>query len=139
MVAADLRQEENCVSLVETHMSTFGVLDALYVHSIGWLHRPVRLMPPSSILNHGTQQANTDLPTLSSEQWHNVFDTNIHSFFYITKAAVPRMKPGSSVVFNASINMAVGHPELLDYTATKGAMVRFHFCTQHNHSDRAIV
>ena len=34
MVAADLRKEENCVSLVETHMSTFGVLDALYVNSL---------------------------------------------------------------------------------------------------------
>jgi NAD(P)-dependent dehydrogenase (short-subunit alcohol dehydrogenase family) len=79
----------------------------------------------SSILNHGTQQANTDLATLSSQQWHDVFDTNIHSFFYITKAAFQHMPHGSSIVYNASINMAVGHPELLDYTATKGAMIAF--------------
>lgn len=79
----------------------------------------------SSILNHGTQQANTDVTTLTSEQWRNVFDTNIHSYFYLSKAAVPRMKRSSSMVFNASINMAVGHPELLDYTATKGAMVNY--------------
>jgi len=106
LVASDLRSEENCVALIENHLSTFGALDAL-------------------ILNHGTQQANTDITTLSSEQWRNVFDTNIHSFFYLSKAAIPRMKHGSSIVFNASINMAVGHPELLDYTATKGAMVAF--------------
>jgi NAD(P)-dependent dehydrogenase (short-subunit alcohol dehydrogenase family) len=72
------------------------------------------------ILNHATQQANTDITTLSSQQWHNVFDTNIHSFFYLSKLAVPILPPGSSIVYNASINMAVGHPELLDYTATKG-------------------
>ena len=74
-------------------------------------------------MNHGTQNAVEDLGELDTKQWHDVFDTNIHSFFYLSKAAVPRMKYGSSIVFNASINMAVGHPELLDYTATKGAMV----------------
>lgn len=106
LVAADLRTEDHCIALIGEHMKKFGKLDAL-------------------ILNHGTQQANTDITTLSSEQWHNVFDTNIHSFFYLSKAAIPHMTPGSSVVFNASINMAVGHPELLDYTATKGAMVAY--------------
>lgn len=79
----------------------------------------------SSVLNHGTQNANTYLPTLPTEQWHETFATNIHSFFYICKAAVPRLIPGSTIVFNASINMAVGHPELVDYTATKGAIVAF--------------
>lgn len=76
-------------------------------------------------MNHGTQNANTDLPTLPTEQWHDTFETNIHSFFYLCKGAVPRMGPGASIVFNASINFAVGHPELLDYTATKGAMIGF--------------
>ncbi|KAH9944161.1 NAD(P)-binding protein [Epithele typhae] len=79
----------------------------------------------AQILNHGTQNANKYLPTLPTEQWHEVFDTNIHSFFYLTKAAVPRLEPGSSITFNASINFAVGHPELTDYTATKGAMIGF--------------
>ena len=43
----------------------------------------------------------------------------------ITQAAIPHMEEGSTIAFNASINMAVGHPELIDYTATKGAMVGF--------------
>lgn len=77
------------------------------------------------MLNHGTQNANTYLPTLPTEQWHETFNTNIHSFFYITKSAIPHLAPGSAICFNASINMAVGHPELLDYTATKGAIVAF--------------
>jgi NAD(P)-dependent dehydrogenase (short-subunit alcohol dehydrogenase family) len=106
MVSVDLRTEAACLNLVQEHLKVFGTLDTL-------------------ILNHGTQQANTDLATLSSQQWHDVFDTNIHSFFYITKAAFQHMPHGSSIVYNASINMAVGHPELLDYTATKGAMIAF--------------
>lgn len=41
---------------------------------------------PCSVLNHGTQEANTDLSSLPSEQWLNTFDTNIHPLFYICKA-----------------------------------------------------
>jgi NAD(P)-dependent dehydrogenase (short-subunit alcohol dehydrogenase family) len=78
-------------------------------------------------LNHGNQNAVTDVTELPSEQWVRTFETNIHSFFYIVKAAVPLLEksPYPSINFNASINMAVGHPELLDYTATKGAIIAF--------------
>ncbi|KAI0673395.1 NAD-P-binding protein [Trametes maxima] len=106
IVEADLRKEEKCKKLIENHLSFHGTLDAL-------------------VLNHGTQNANTDLSSLPTEQWHEVFDTNIHSCFYLTKAAIPHLKEGSTITFNASINMAVGHPELIDYTATKGAMIGF--------------
>lgn len=77
------------------------------------------------ILNHGTQAANNDITTVPSDQWHDIFETNIHSFFYIIKAALPHMTQGGSIVFDASINPSVGHPELIDYTATKGAIVGF--------------
>ncbi|KZT05845.1 NAD(P)-binding protein [Laetiporus sulphureus 93-53] len=106
MLEFDLRKEEQCILLIEKHISFHGKLDAL-------------------VLNHGTQNANTYLPTLPTEQWHNTFDTNIHSFFYICKAAIPHIPPGATINFNASINMAVGHPELIDYTATKGAIIGF--------------
>ncbi|CDO73479.1 hypothetical protein BN946_scf185013.g114 [Trametes cinnabarina] len=106
LVELDLTKEENCKKLVDKHLSFHGSLDAL-------------------VLNHGTQNANTYLPSLPTEQWHETFNTNIHSFFYICKAAIPHLKEGSTITFNASINMAVGHPELIDYTATKGAMIGF--------------
>ncbi|KAH9951037.1 hypothetical protein B0H21DRAFT_859908 [Amylocystis lapponica] len=102
----DLKKEDACKELVQKHLSFHGKLDSI-------------------VLNHGTQNTNSYLPTLSSEQWHDVFDTNIHSFFYICKAAIPHLSPGSTINFNASINMAVGHPQLVDYTATKGAMIGF--------------
>ncbi|KAI0045199.1 NAD-P-binding protein [Auriscalpium vulgare] len=102
----DLRSEKSAKELVEKHLNFHNSLTTL-------------------ALNHGRQMANTDITTLSSENWHETFDTNMHSFFYIVKHAVSHMSEGSSIVFNASINFAVGHPELLDYTATKGAIVAF--------------
>lgn len=62
---------------------------------------------------------------LSHEQWRHVFDVNIHSFFYLTKNLIPIMPWGGSIINNASINPFVGHPKLLDYTSTKGAIVGF--------------
>ena len=70
--------------------------------------------------NHATQ--NEELP---SEQWRHVFDVNIHSIFYLTKNILPMMPWGGSIINNASINPFVGHPRLLDYTSTKGAIVGF--------------
>jgi len=106
IVKLDLRKEDACQQLINAHMDSFGRLDTL-------------------ILNHGTQNAHTDITSLPSEQWLDVFDTNIHSFFYISKAAIPHMPKGSTIVMDASINMAVGHPQLIDYTATKGAIIAF--------------
>jgi len=106
LLPIDLTTEENCKKAIDEHMKAFKALDSL-------------------ILNHGTQKAIDKIADLSSEQWHHVFDTNIHSFFYLVKAALPHMKEHSTMVFNASINPFVGHPKLVDYTSTKGAIVAF--------------
>lgn len=66
-----------------------------------------------------------DIDDLSEEQWEHTFNTNIHSYFYMSKYSLPHMKPGSVVVNNASINAYIGRPDLLDYTSTKGAIVSF--------------
>ena len=57
----------------------------------------------------------------------SVFNTNIHSFFYTTKVAIPHMPEhaGGTIILCASVNPSVGHPELVDYTATKGAIIGF--------------
>ncbi|KAF7972199.1 hypothetical protein HWV62_18682 [Athelia sp. TMB] len=110
LVPSNLTSESACQELVSKHIKFHGELHSL-------------------ILNHGTQSAHTDVVTLPTEQWHTTFDTNVHSFFYLTKAAIPELEKSHesqpTIVFNASINFAVGHPELLDYTATKGAMIAF--------------
>jgi len=106
LVPGDLRDEKACLGLVDAHMKKWKQLDIL-------------------ILNHGTQQAHDSILDVTHEQWRDVFDTNIHSYFYISKAAIPHMPAGSSIVMNASINQAKGHPKLIDYTATKGAMIAY--------------
>ncbi|EJD05476.1 NAD-binding protein [Fomitiporia mediterranea MF3/22] len=105
----DLRSEENCKKLVDLHLKAHnGKLDSL-------------------VLNHGTQEEIGTLPDIPTEQWNDVFTTNIHSFFFIVKAALPHMPNhgGGTIVFDASVNPSVGHPGLVDYTATKGAIVGF--------------
>ncbi len=65
------------------------------------------------------------LTMVSRDQWLHTFSTNIHPFFYLSKYALPHMKPGSVIINNASINAYIGRPDLLDYTSTKGAIISF--------------
>lgn len=61
----------------------------------------------------------------SRDQWKQTFDTNIHSVFYMSKYTIPHLKNGSTIINCASVNCYIGRPDLIDYTATKGAMVAF--------------
>lgn len=110
-LAADLTKEDVCQSIVQKHLDYFdGQLDTL-------------------ICNHGNQNAVTEITELSSKQWLDTFDTNIHSFFYLTREAIPHLEKSPTrqptIVFNDSINPFKGHPGLVDYTATKGAILGF--------------
>ncbi|KIJ54057.1 hypothetical protein M422DRAFT_25031 [Sphaerobolus stellatus SS14] len=108
LISTDLRGEKACQELVQKHIS---------FHS----SRKLDIL----VLNHGTQRAVPDLTDLPSDQWLETFETNIHPFFYTCKAALPKMPKGGSIILCASINPFVGHPELVDYTATKGAIIGF--------------
>lgn len=66
-----------------------------------------------------------DIADLPEDQWVHTFNINIHAFFYVSKYALKHMKPGSTIINDASINAYVGRPDLLDYTSTKGAIVSF--------------
>ena len=81
------------------------------------------------ICSHGDRDAVSGVAGLSSKHWVNTFDTNIHSFFYLIKAAIPHLEKSPTrqptIVFNDSINAFKGHPGLVDYTATKGAILGF--------------
>lgn len=106
LVETELRNEHLCQDVVKKHVEfhSSGKVDIL-------------------VCNHGTQRAVPNLMNLSSEQWQETFETNIHSFFYLSKAALPSMSHGGSIIYNASVNPFVGHPHLVDYTATKGAII----------------
>jgi NAD(P)-dependent dehydrogenase (short-subunit alcohol dehydrogenase family) len=105
-VSGDIADERHCRSLVERCVRELGGIDIL--------------------VNNAAHQATFDsLEDISSEEWDKTFKTNIHSQFYLAKAAVPHMKPGSTIVNTASINAKNPNPTLLAYATTKGAIANF--------------
>ncbi|UNI14941.1 hypothetical protein JDV02_001518 [Purpureocillium takamizusanense] len=106
LVAVDLTRREDCQRVVDFAVEKMGGIDILFN-------------------NAAYQMMVEDIADLPEEQWVRTFNTNIHSFFYVSKYTLKHMKPGSTIINNASINAYIGRPDLLDYTSTKGAVVSF--------------
>ncbi|MBR1197736.1 SDR family oxidoreductase [Bradyrhizobium sp. AUGA SZCCT0240] len=106
LVAGDLRRPEHCRSVIKRAVDELGGVDIL-------------------VNNAAHQAAFKDIGEISDEEWQLTFEVNIHAMFYLTKAAVPHMKPGSAVINTASINADMPNPILLAYATTKGAIQNF--------------
>jgi NAD(P)-dependent dehydrogenase (short-subunit alcohol dehydrogenase family) len=106
LVPGDISRAANCRSLVEKAVKAFSRIDVL-------------------VNNAAHQMTFESIEEISDEEWDKTFATNIASMFYITKAAVPHMKPGSSIINTASINADTPSPQLLAYATTKGAIQNF--------------
>ncbi|ASF41407.1 NAD(P)-dependent oxidoreductase [Halobacillus halophilus] len=106
LIPGDVGEESVCKDAVERTVNELGQLDIL-------------------VNNAAEQHPTDDLMNITAEQWESTFKTNIHSIFYMTKAAIPHLKKGSSIINTASINPYTGNAQLVDYTATKGAVVAF--------------
>ncbi|KAL1848977.1 hypothetical protein Plec18170_007636 [Paecilomyces lecythidis] len=106
LLAIDLRKKENCKKVIDTALQTLGGIDIL-------------------VNNAAYQNMLPDISDLSEEQWIRTFETNIHSFYYLSKYALPHMRPGCTIINCASVNPYIGRGDLLDYTSTKGAIVAF--------------
>ena len=102
----DLSDGRFCESLIEQAAEALGGLDAL-------------------VNNAGRQIAVTDVATLPDEQWQHTFDTNIRAIFRLSKAAIPHLPPGSTIVNSTSVQAYKPSPHLLDYAATKAAIDNF--------------
>jgi NAD(P)-dependent dehydrogenase (short-subunit alcohol dehydrogenase family) len=78
------------------------------------------------LVNNAAHQATFgDIGDISDEEWRLTFEVNIHAMFYLAKAAVPLMKPGSAIINTASVNAYMPNPILLAYATTKGAIQNF--------------
>lgn len=78
------------------------------------------------LVNNAAHQASfKEITDISDAEWELTFRVNIHAMFYLTKAAVPHMKPGGVIINTASINADDPSPNLLAYATTKGAIHNF--------------
>src|SRR4051812_27861445 len=102
----DIRDESHCRELVERTIREFGHLEVL-------------------VNNAAYQMTHSKLEEFSSEEWDRTFRTNIYAMFYLSKAAIPNMKPGSCIVNTASVQAYQPTGQLLAYATTKGAIVTF--------------
>lgn len=115
----DLADPAHCRTVVADTVKAFGGLDIL-------------------VNNVAYQSPVDDLAELSDEQWRRTFAVNIDSFFYVTKAALPYLTPGGAIINTASINGLRGNKTLIDYSATKGAVIALTYSLSQSLSDRGI-
>jgi hypothetical protein len=106
LVPGDVKNPEHCRRLVDRAVNEFGKLDIL-------------------VNNAAYQMTHKSIDEISDGEWDHTFRTNIYSMFYLSKAAVPHMKPGSAIVNTASINSKSPSPQLLAYATAKGAIANF--------------
>lgn len=106
LMMGDLSSEVFCKQLVENVVKQFGALDIL-------------------VNNAAVQFPQNSLEAITKTQLENTFDINLFSMFYVTQAALKHMKQGSCIINTASITAYEGHDKLIDYSATKGAIVSF--------------
>ena len=119
LIPGDVRKAEFCHKAVEQTVQEFGRLDIL-------------------VNNAAFQQHQKTLEDVTDEQWDRTFRTNIYGYFYMAKAALKYLEKGSSIINTGSITGLEGSKELLDYSATKGAIHAFTKSLAQNLVERGI-
>jgi NAD(P)-dependent dehydrogenase (short-subunit alcohol dehydrogenase family) len=119
LIKGDIGNLEFCQSVALEVLNTFGQIDVL-------INNAAEQTPQESILD------------ITEKQLENTFRTNIFSMFYMTQAVLPFLKPGSSIVNTASVTAYKGSAELLDYSATKGAIIAFTRSLSQNFIEKEI-
>ncbi|MDX6393187.1 MAG: hypothetical protein QOJ73_4250 [Streptosporangiaceae bacterium] len=118
-IRGDLAVEGNCGEAVHRTVDELGGLDIL-------------------VNNIATQNPVEDLSELSSEQWERTFRVNIFSYFWTTRAALNHLPDSGAIINTSSINGLRGNKTLIDYAATKGAVLAFTYSLAQSLQDRGI-
>ncbi|HZW82515.1 MAG TPA: SDR family oxidoreductase [Candidatus Deferrimicrobium sp.] len=106
LIAGDIGEEGFCRQAANQTKETYGKVDIL-------------------VNNAGEQHLQNSILDISKEQLERTFRTNVFGYFYLTKAVLPYLAAGSSIINTASITAYKGHDRLIDYSASKGAVVSF--------------
>jgi NAD(P)-dependent dehydrogenase (short-subunit alcohol dehydrogenase family) len=106
LISGDVGDEAFCQRAVEQTVEEFGQLDIL-------------------VNNAAEQHPQESIEHITAEQLERTFRTNIFSYFFMTQAAMEHLKKGSAIINTTSVTAYRGSPGLLDYSATKGAIVAF--------------
>jgi NAD(P)-dependent dehydrogenase (short-subunit alcohol dehydrogenase family) len=105
-VAGDIGDAAHCRALVDRAIEEFGKLDVL-------------------VNNAAFQMTRPSIEDIPDEEWEHTFKVNVNAMFYLTKAAVPHMGEGASIINTSSVNSDQPKPPLLAYAASKAAIVNF--------------
>ena len=106
LIPGDLTDQKFCLDLVGNAHRQLGGLDIL-------------------VNNAAYQQSKDSIAEISFEQFDRTLKTNLYAMFWITKSAIPLMKPGAAIINTASVNSVSPEKELLDYATTKGGIAMF--------------
>ena len=102
----DIQDEQHCQKMIDRVFDAFGRLDIL-------------------VNNAGFQRTYESIDDITTEEFERTFRTNVFAMFWLCRAALPRMKPGSAILNTASIQAFDPSPSLLAYAPTKAAIVNF--------------
>lgn len=105
-IAGDIGDKDFCLAAVKQTVDQLGRLDIL-------------------VNNAGEQHPDKDIRGISEEQLRRTFQTNIFGMFFMTQAAIDHLEEGAAIINCTSETMYAGSPDLLDYSATKGAITAF--------------
>ena len=103
LVAGDLAEPSHCRQVIERAVQELGGIDIL-------------------VNNAAFQMSRDEIEDIPDEEYHHTIATNLDAFFHLTKAAVPHMGPGGSIIGSSSVNSDSPSPNLLAYAATKAAI-----------------
>jgi NAD(P)-dependent dehydrogenase (short-subunit alcohol dehydrogenase family) len=106
LISGDLKDEKFCKSAVKSCLKTFKKINII-------------------VNNAAVQFPQNDLEKITAAQLQKTFETNIYPYFYITKAALPFLNKGDSIINTSSVTAYRGSEHLLDYSSTKGAILSF--------------
>ena len=106
LVSGDLSDPSHCRAVIERAVAEFGGIDIL-------------------VSNAAYQMSHDNLEEISDEEWDYTFRLNVGAYFYLAKAAVTHMAPGSSIIGSSSVNSDMPSPALAPYAATKAAIANF--------------